>query len=89
MRLKTASVEQGRDLSQVIVSIKARDGEHYLVLNKHSLDSRNTIEIGRPVSRRTEDDSLLVELPDEPDDGAWRVWVNSSDAVEQTLEAAE
>ena len=89
MRLKTTKVEEGRDPSQVVVLISARDGTHYLVLNKHSLDSKNTIDVGRPVGRRPEDNSLLVELPDETDDGLWRVWVGRNDIVEQALEAAE
>lgn len=89
MRLKTAGVEAGRDPSQVSVAIKAKDGVHYLVLNKHSLDGRNTVEIGKPIKHRSADDAFLVELPEETDDGALRVWVSSSDVVEQALEAAE
>jgi hypothetical protein len=88
MRLKVKKVEDGLHPSQVSVSINAQDGLHYLVINRHSLDASDMIEVGNPVGRR--EVFRLIELPAETDSGVWRVWVNKDElSAESALEAAE
>ncbi|MGO9742549.1 MAG: hypothetical protein ACLPN5_13755 [Roseiarcus sp.] len=86
MRLKVTEVENGLHPTQVVLSINAEDGVHFVVLNRKSVVC-STIEVGHWVGRRGE--FYLVELPSETDSGAWRLWVNKSEIAEQTLEAAE
>ena len=86
MRLKVMKMEQGREPDQVSVSINANDGEHFLVINKQSIDGNKTINVGYPVGHK--DGYRLIELPEEADDGTWRVWVPEGDLMEE-LKAAE
>jgi hypothetical protein len=79
MRLKVTEVESGLHPSQVVVSINAEDGTHFIVLNKNSVVDA-TIDTGHWVGRRGE--LYLVELPSETDSGAWRLWVNRSEIAE-------
>jgi len=88
MRLKVTEVDVGLHPSQVSVSISAQDGQHYLVINRNSLDRASTIEVGQPVGVRGE--YFLVELPEETDGGVWRVWVAKSElSNKDNLRAAE
>lgn len=86
MRLKVTEVESGLHPSQVVLSINAEDGMHYIVLNKNTLKN-STIDVGHWVGRRG--DFYLVELPEETDSGTWRLWVSKSELTEPALEAAE
>ena len=87
MRLKVSKIEDGLNPSQISVSVNARDGVHYLVLSKTSIDEYNTIDVGNPVGRRELD--VLVELPTETDSGSWRLWVDRASLTDGALEAAE
>ena len=90
MRLKVTEIDVGLHPSQVSVSINARDGLHYLVINRKSLSPTSTIEVGQPVGRREKD--YLVELPEETDGGVWRVWVSGDELIKDNkdnLMAAE
>ena len=87
MRLKVTKIEDGLNPSQISVSVIARDGVHYLVLSKTSIDASNTIDVANPVARRDRD--VLVELPTETDSGTWRLWVDKDSLSEGVLEAAE
>ncbi len=88
MRLKVTQIEKGLHPSQTIVSIVARDGAHFLAVDNSSL-SANTIDVGNVLGINGE--YRLVELPEETDDGRWRLWVKNSDLTEnkRRLEAAE
>ena len=88
MRLKVTEVDVGLHPSQVSVCIRAQDGQHYLVINRNSLDQASTIEVGQPVGLRGE--YSLVELPEESDGGVWRVWVAKDElSNKDNLRAAE
>jgi hypothetical protein len=87
MRLKVTKIEDGLNPSQISVSVSARDGVHYLVLSKSSIDASNTIDVANPVARR--DREVLVELPTETDSGTWRLWVDKDSLTDGVLEAAE
>lgn len=87
MRLKVTEIDSGLHPSQVVLSIKGEDETHYIVVNRHSVES-GSIDVGHYVGRR--DDSLLVELPTETENGAWRVWVKKNETLpDKKLEAAE
>jgi hypothetical protein len=87
MRLKITKIEDGLHPSQVSVSVNARDGVHFVLLNKATIDSNSTIDVGNPVGRREGD--FLIELPEETDGGAWRLWVSRNALIDGLLEAAE
>lgn len=87
MRLKVSRVEDGLHPDQLIVSVRATDGLHFLAINQATISREDTIEIGKPVGSRPGE--LLIELPAETDDGTWRVWVIESDVYNYRLEAAE
>ena len=87
MRLKVTKIEDGVNPSQVSVAVTARDGVHYLVLSKTSIDVADTIDVGNPVGHH--DGIVLVELPTETDSGTWRLWVDKDSLSEEVLEAAD
>jgi hypothetical protein len=81
MRLKVEQVGKGLHPSEVVVSIRTRDGGiERLRVARQSL-ANDTIEIGGPL--RAEGTSFLIELPRETQRGAWRVWVSRDQLSEQ------
>jgi hypothetical protein len=73
MKLKAQKIREGLHPSEVIVSIATVSGDERLVVPKRSFED-STLEIGYPISN--ENDKYLVELPQETNSGAWRVWVS-------------
>ena len=79
MRLSVEEVGSGLHPSETVVVIKAVHGQERLTISKRSI-SHGSIEVGWPL--REEGDRMLVELPRETQDGAWRIWVDRAQLVE-------
>ena len=73
MKLKARKVRDGMHPSEVIVSVETSEGDERLVVPKRSFED-SALEIGYPISNQ--EDRYLVELPQETNSGAWRVWVS-------------
>jgi hypothetical protein len=81
MRLLVEEIGSGLHPNEVIVAIPLADGgKERLVVSRRSL-VRSSISIGWPIVE--EKDRVLVELPRETQTGAWRVWVNKKQLVEE------
>jgi len=81
MRLKVEQLGAGLHPSEVVVAITLADGrKERLVVSRRSI-SDGSISIGWPITE--EGDRVLVELPRETQTGAWRVWVNRNQLVEE------
>ncbi|HEX9587842.1 MAG TPA: hypothetical protein VGA15_08860 [Bradyrhizobium sp.] len=79
MRLKVETTGKGLHTSEVVVKVKTSSGVERLVVSERAIDN-NEISIGWPI--RTKDDLYLIELPNETQSGAWRVWVNRDQVSE-------
>jgi hypothetical protein len=79
MRLKVETTGKGLHTSEVVVRVKTSSGVERLVVSERAIDN-NEISIGWPI--RTKDDLYLIELPNETQSGAWRVWVNRDQVSE-------
>lgn len=73
MKVKVTEVGKGLHPSEVVVSVKTRDGDQSLVVDRRSLH-KGFIAIGYPI--REDDRKYLIELPRETSSGSWRVWVD-------------
>jgi hypothetical protein len=82
MRLFIEEVGSGLHPSEAVVVIKTVKGQERLIVSKRSV-SNGSIEVGWPL--RADGDDLLIELPRETQDGAWRVWVNKTQIMEPEL----
>jgi len=81
MRLLVEEVGAGLHPNEAIVAVSLADGgKERLVVSRRSL-ARNSIPIGWPISE--DRDLVLVELPRETQTGAWRVWVNKDQLIEE------
>ena len=84
MRLLVEEIGSGLHPNEAIVAVTLADGgKERLVVSRRSL-IRNSISIGWPIVE--EKDRVLVELPRETQTGAWRVWVNKKQLVEEEEE---
>lgn len=72
MRVKVSKIAKGSHPSEMIVTVDAVTGAEQLVVHERSIEN-NSLDIGFPINR--EDSNLLVELPRETVNGAWRIWV--------------
>jgi hypothetical protein len=79
MRLKVETTGKGLHTSEVVVKVKTSSGVERLVVSERAIDN-DEISIGWPI--RTKDDLYLIELPNETQSGAWRVWVNRDQVSE-------
>lgn len=73
MRLKVENVGDGLHPSEVVVSVKSKDGPISIVLDPTIIFGDSTVNVGWPVA--TDGNFFLVELPRETMNGSWRVWV--------------
>lgn len=79
-RIKVRQVGNGLHPSEVVVEVRAAEGERErLVVDRRSLRD-DTLGVGYPVGQ--DHDRLLVELPRETQRGLWRVWVSPELVVE-------
>jgi hypothetical protein len=78
MRLRVEKVGQGLHPSEMVVTVRTRDGSEELVIDPRSLKN-DSLVIGWPVG--TDDGFRLVELPRPTSRGARRVWVSKDDLV--------
>jgi hypothetical protein len=85
MRLKVETTGRGLHTSEVVVKVKTSSGVERLVVSERAIDN-NEIGIGWPI--RTKDDLYLIELPNETQSGAWRVWVSRDQVSELQQERA-
>ena len=84
MRLLVEEIGSGLHPNEAIVAVPLADGgKERLVVSRRSL-IRNSISTGWPIVE--EKDRVLVELPRETQTGAWRVWVNKKQLVEEEEE---
>jgi hypothetical protein len=82
MRLTVEQIGKGIHPSEMVVSIRTADGvQQRLVVSARSVQN-NTIPIGWPLGERA-DGSILVELPRETQNGAWRIWVPRDQIIEE------
>lgn len=86
MRLKIEKIGNALHPNEVVVGIATAEGRQRLVVDRHSLGTDETLEIGWPL--RHEGAYALIELPRETSTGAWRVWVPAQSLVEVTEGAA-
>ena len=80
MRLLVEEVGKGLHPSETVVAVKTADGTQRLVVSTRSLQ-KASIPIGWPLGER--EDAVLVELPREAQNGAWRVWVAKNQLIEE------
>ncbi len=80
MRLKVEKVGEGLHPSELVVSVRTKDGPEELVIDPRSL-RHESVRIGWPVG--AENGFLLVELPRQTSRGAQRVWVRKDDLVDE------
>lgn len=85
MRVKVEQVGNGLHPSEVVVSVRTNEGAERLVVDRRSLSSNNSLEVGYPIDSR--DNLFLVELPRETTTGSWRVWVHESETVREPVAA--
>ena len=86
MRLRVESLGPGQHPSEVVISIRTAEGRSEQVVVDTSSVRENTLEIGWPIEKR--DERMLVELPRETVRGAWRLWVDKANLVEEQGQAA-
>lgn len=79
MRLRIEKVEEGLHPSELVISVKTKDGPVSLVIDPTAVFEDNTVTIGWPVGRQ--EDFLLVELPRETFQGTSRVWVQKDELL--------
>jgi hypothetical protein len=80
MRLLVEEIGKGLHPSEVVVSIKVAGGTERLVISRRSIKN-GSIQVGWPLGKK--DDLVLIELPRETQTGAWRVWVNKKQLIEE------
>lgn len=85
MRVKVEEVGNGLHPSEVVVSVRTTDGSERLVVDRRSLSSDHSLEVGYPIDNR--DGLFLVELPRETTTGSWRVWVPEAETVREPVAA--
>ena len=86
MRVKakeSASRAFGMHSSEIVIEISTVEGTAYAIIDRLSLENGG-VEIGYPVGAKN--GKYLVELPRETLQGSWRVWVDSSELLEDRLE---
>jgi hypothetical protein len=76
MKLKVQKLRDGLHPSEVVVAVATLSGKERLVVHSGTFQE-NFVEIGYPIEEK--DNGYLVELPNETDTGAWRVWVPQSE----------
>jgi hypothetical protein len=75
-KLLVESKGEGLHPSQLVVSVKTKDGNVEELLVDRSLVSNGKLEVNHPVGE--DGDNVLVELPRESSSGSWRIWVPKS-----------
>lgn len=88
MRLRVKEAGKGRYPNEIVVEVEGLGGPWELTLDRRSV-RQGTIEVGHPVARSPDENYVLVELPSEAANGAWRVWVDKRSVVSEAMEAAE
>jgi len=83
MHVKVREIGEGLHPSEVVVSVRTREGEENLAVSRSSLVDA-TLPVGWPVGQ--DDDHFLVELPHETFRGYWRVWVPKGDVSQGAKE---
>ena len=73
MRLKVEKIGEGLHPSEIVVSVKGKDGPTALVLDPSIIFEDGTVNVGWPVA--TNGNLFLIELPRETMNGSWRIWV--------------
>jgi hypothetical protein len=77
MRLKVEKVGEGLHPSEIVVSVKGKEGPVSLVLDPSIMFEDGTVNVGWPVA--TNGNFFLIELPRETMNGSWRIWVPSDE----------
>ena len=85
MRLLVEEEREGLHPNEAVVSVRSAEGKEHLVVSRRSIRDRS-IQVGWPLGERGE--LVLVELPRETQTGAWRVWVNKDQLVEEERKRA-
>lgn len=80
MKLKIKQVGPGLHPNEVVISIQTKEGTEQLAVNQRVLQEGLLKLDGFPVG--SQDEFLLVELPQETFRGFWRVWVPKSEISE-------
>jgi hypothetical protein len=78
-RVRVEVVGEGQHPSERVVVITTADGSRERVIVDRDSIEDSMIDIGFPVGG--DEDRLLVELPRETINGAWRVWMRRADVV--------
>lgn len=72
-RVKVKTVMDGPGPDETIISIAIKGGGEEEVILPKSFVENNTVEVGRVGGNN---DSVLIELPQESATGSWRLWVD-------------
>ncbi|MSP66842.1 MAG: hypothetical protein EXQ96_01850 [Alphaproteobacteria bacterium] len=81
MWVRIENIGEGQHPSERIVVVVAADGSReQLIVDLRTLQN-DMMEIGYPVG--VSGDKLLVELPQETMQGAWRVWVRKDAVIDK------
>ncbi len=80
MLLQCSIVCEGMHPNERLISINTNDGKLQVLVDK-SIIKNDAIEVGYPVGYR--DGYILVELPREAINGAWRVYVDQTELIEE------
>ena len=72
MRVRIEEIGEGQHPSERVVSVQTLDGPQQLIVDYRSIQNQS-LDVGFPVGKLN--GHLLVELPRETVQGAWRVWV--------------
>lgn len=82
VKVKQLATSGGLHPSEVAVEVITVNGPEGVIIDRRSIEE-DSIDVGYPVGRNK--DHLLVELPSETMRGAWRVWIEKSQIVEEAL----
>ncbi len=73
-RVKVKTIMDGPGPGETIIAISVKGGgEEEVILPKSFVQGDNTVEVGRVGGNQ---DSVLIELPQESATGSWRLWVD-------------
>ena len=78
VRVKIRTVMHGPGPSEAIVAIEKKEGGQEEVVVDRRLICDGTIEVAKIGA---DNESVLVELPQESASGTWRIWVDSASLV--------
>ncbi len=86
MKVKINRIGEGLHPNEVVVEVATSDGTQNLVVDRRAIEDE-AISVGAPLQQDHDRGLLLVELPRETMNGAWRVWVKKDTLIPDTRAA--